>query len=211
MRNRLTIVVIALFAPLAFACQSSPEESTEPSEATESRSNLEVATFAGGCFWCMQPPFDDIDGVESTVVGYTGGDEEEPTYNQVTSGTTGHVEAVEVRYDEDEVTYGELLDVFWRSIDPTDDGGQFADRGDHYRTFVFYHDDDQRQLAEDSRAKLDETGPFDDPVVTEIEAVGTFWIAEDYHQDYSIENPEHYEQYYVGSGRAGFLEETWGD
>ncbi len=204
---RLLIPLLAACS-LLLACQSSPEEATKPSQPAE---DVGVATFAGGCFWCMQPPFDRLDGVEKTIVGYTGGDEEEPTYEQVVRGETGHVEAVEIHYDPEVISYEELLYVFWRSIDPTDDGGQFADRGDHYRTFVFYHDDHQRQLAIDSRAALDENGPFDDPVVTELVEVSTFWVGEEYHQDYYKKNPEHYEQYYVGSGRAGFLEETWGD
>ncbi len=209
---RLAALICAMVVSvLLWGCQSSPDEPTQRSEAADTEQQLDVATFAGGCFWCMQPPFDELDGVDSTVVGYTGGDMEEPTYEQVSSGQTDHVEAVEIRFDADRISYGELLEVFWRSIDPTDDGGQFADRGDHYRTFLFYHDDDQKQAARDSRQTLDEQGPFDDPVVTEIEPASTFWIAEDYHQEYYRKNPEHYQQYYEGSGRAGFLRETWGD
>ncbi len=203
MRHLTSVVILAA---LLAACQSSPDETTEASEPGE---DVEVATFAGGCFWCMQPPFDALVGVESTVVGYTGGDEEEPSYDDVLSGKTGHVEAVEIRYDSEVISYDELLDVFWRSIDPTDDVGQFADRGDHYRTFVFYHDDFQRQRAEKSRADLAKQGPFDDPLVTEIVEASTFWVAEEYHQEYYKKNPEHYEHYYRASGRAGFLEETW--
>lgn len=207
------VVIAFIVLVLAVGCQSSPDptEASEAGDRAEEDAELEVATFAGGCFWCMQPPFDELDGVESTVVGYTGGDEPEPTYSQVTGGQTGHVEAVEIRYRPAEVDYEDLLYVFWRSIDPTDDGGQFADRGDHYRTFVFYHDDTQRERAEASRAELGEEGPFEEPIVTEIVEVGEFWIAEEYHQDYYKKNPTHYESYYRGSGRAGFLEETWGE
>ena len=201
---------ILLVFIMAIACQSSGEvaESTGDVEVEEGEA---IATFAGGCFWCMQPPFDGLDGVNSTVVGYTGGEYPQPAYEEVASGATDHVEAIEVRYDPDEISYEELLYVFWRSIDPTDDGGQFADRGDHYRTFVFYHDDEQRQAAEASRDELDAQGPFDDPIVTEIVEASTFWIAEEYHQDYYLKNPDHYQSYYVGSGRAGFLQEVWGD
>ncbi len=201
-----------LFAALIFAvgCQSSG--SGEVAESTAgAEPDLAVATFAGGCFWCMQPPFDDLDGVESTVVGYTGGEMEEPVYEEVASGATDHVEAVEIRFDPEEISYEELLHVFWRSIDPTDDGGQFADRGPHYRTYVFAHDDAQFQAAEKSRDELESTGPFDDPIVTQIVDASTFWIAEEYHQKYYEKNPDHYQSYYVGSGRAGFLEAVWGD
>ncbi len=210
MLKKTITAVVATFMLVSIGCQSSPpEETTQQSEATTDES-LEVATFAGGCFWCMQPPFDELDGVDSTVVGYTGGTQEEPTYQQVSSGQTDHLEAVEVRFDPQQIGYDQLLDVFWRSIDPTDDGGQFADRGDHYRTAIFYHDDQQRQLAEASRDELDDTGPFDKPIVTPIEAVDTFWVAEEYHQDYYQKNPDHYQSYYRASGRAGFLEDTWG-
>ena len=203
--STLTMLLIAVVTMVA--CQTTTPERTEASEIESEE--LEVATLAGGCFWCMQPPFDRLEGVESTIVGYTGGVEESPVYQEVAGGQTSHVEAVQVRFDPEVVTYEEVLDVFWRSIDPTDDGGQFADRGDHYRTAIFVHDDIQRQVAEDSRDELARTGPFDDPIVTEIRQAETFWVGEEYHQDYYLKNPDHYQSYYVGSGRAGFLEDTW--
>lgn len=202
-----TLATLLLLLMTMVACQTTTPERTEASEIESEE--LEVATLAGGCFWCMQPPFDRLEGVESTIVGYTGGVEESPAYQEVAGGQTSHLEAVQVRFDPEVVSYEEVLDVFWRSIDPTDDGGQFADRGDHYRTFVFYHDDFQRQRAEKSRADLAKQGPFDDPLVTEIVEASTFWVAEEYHQEYYKKNPEHYEHYYRASGRAGFLEETW--
>lgn len=207
-RNALS-VLITLICLFALSCQSSPER-TEQSERPDAGGDVGVATFAGGCFWCMQPPFDRLDGVESTVVGYTGGEEQNPVYEEVAYGQTGHVEAIEIRFDPAVVSYEELLDVFWRSIDPTDEGGQFADRGHQYSTAIFYHDESQRQLAEASRDDLEANGPFEDPIVTPIVEAQVFWVAEEYHQKYYEKNPEHYQQYYRGSGRAGFLEETWG-
>lgn len=170
-----------------------------------------VAIFAGGCFWCMEPPFENTDGVIDVISGYTGGNIENPTYEQVTSGRTGHYEAVQVTYDPQQVSYEELLDVFWRQIDPTDNGGQFADRGTQYYTAIFYLDEDQRMEAEASRKRLDETGIFDKPVVTAVLPAEPFYRAEEYHQDYSSKNVLHYTRYKVGSGREGFLERTWKD
>ncbi len=171
----------------------------------------EMATFAGGCFWCMEPPFEKIDGVISVTPGYAGGEEENPTYQQVCSGETGHVEAVQVVFDPEKVSYQKLLEVFWRQIDPTDPGGQFADRGPQYRTAIFYHDDDQRRLAEKSKEALAGSGRFDKPISTRIEAYTTFYPAEDYHHDYYEKNPVRYQAYRQGSGRQGFLEKAWKD
>jgi len=170
-----------------------------------------VATFGGGCFWCMQPPFDSIDGVFDTTVGYSGGDEPDPTYEEVCSGRTGHVEVVRVRYDPERVAYRDLVEVFWRSIDPTQEGGQFADRGSQYRTVIFHHDDEQRRIAEESRRELHGSGIFDRPIATAIEPAELFYPAEEYHQDYYLKKSGQYEAYKRGSGRAGFLERTWGD
>ena len=170
----------------------------------------EVATFAGGCFWCMEPPFDELPGVESTTSGYTGGTEEDPTYEQVSSGTTGHAEAVRVVYDPARVSYEKLLDVFWRNIDPTAVDRQFVDVGRQYRSAIFYHDDDQKRLAEASRDRLAASGRFDGPIVTEIVPAGPFYPAEEYHQDYYRKNPIRYQWYRWGSGRDQFLEKVWG-
>jgi methionine-S-sulfoxide reductase len=191
-----------------------PAASVSPSANQASTPDLEggrfaVATFAGGCFWCMQPPFDKLAGVKSTLVGYTGGPEQHPAYEDVSRGRTGHAEAVEILFDPQMITYDELLHVFWRSIDPTTKDRQFADKGRHYRTSIFYHDEAQREAAIRSRDELQANGPFDKPIVTEIVPAQTFWIAEEYHQQYYLKNPRGYQQYYVGSGRAGFLERTW--
>jgi peptide methionine sulfoxide reductase msrA/msrB len=171
----------------------------------------EKATFAGGCFWCMEPPFETLDGVVAVVSGYTGGHTADPTYKEVSRGGTGHAEAIQITYDPARITYEELLDVLWRQIDPTDRGGQFADRGTQYRTAIFYHSEEQKRLAELSRAALEESGRFDRPVVTEIVKASTFYPAEDYHQDYSKKNANHYKRYRYGSGREQFLEKKWRD
>ncbi|HMA06062.1 MAG TPA: peptide-methionine (S)-S-oxide reductase MsrA [Methanomicrobiales archaeon] len=174
------------------------------------KAKLKKATFAGGCFWCMQPPFRMIDGVVDVVSGYAGGTKENPTYDEVSSGTTGHLEAVQVTYDPARVSYDTLLDTFWRQIDPTDPGGQFADRGSQYRTAIFYHDEEQKRLAEASKKRLEASGKFPAAVATEIRPYTNFYPAEEYHQDYDRKNPERYHQYKVLSGRERFIEKTWG-
>lgn len=171
--------------------------------------HLSVATFAGGCFWCVESAFDDIPGVHSAISGYTGGSEPEPTYQEVSSGRTGHLEAVQVRFDQSRVTYEDLLWVFWRQIDPTDGGGQFVDRGPQYRTAVFVHDADQRRIAEASVDELTASGRFPEPIVTEILTAGTFYEAESYHQDYHRANPRRYASYRGGSGRDQYLAGVW--
>lgn len=167
------------------------------------------AVFAGGCFWCTESDFEKVDGVIEAVSGYTGGRIENPTYKQVSAGGTGHVEAIKVTYDPDKVSYSQLLDVFWRHVDPTDAGGQFVDRGDQYRSVIFYATDEERQLAEASRKALAASGRFDRPVVTDILPLGIFYDAEDYHQDYYKKNSLRYKWYRSGSGRDRFLEMTW--
>ena len=171
---------------------------------------MQKATLAGGCFWCMQPVYDKLPGVVSTAVGYTGGQKKNPTYEEVSTGTTGHTEAIEVVYDPVKISYSELLDAFWRSIDPTNPRGQFADTGSQYRTAVFYHDEEQKRLALESKEDLVKSGKFDKPVATEIVPASEFYPAEDYHQKYYLKNAGHYELYKVGSGRAGFLKKLWG-
>lgn len=174
-------------------------------------SPLKTTTFAGGCFWCMEGPFEKQAGVHAVISGYTGGEEADPTYGEVSSGRTGHVEAVEIQYDPTKVTYGELVDIFWRQIDPTDPGGQFADRGSQYATAIFYQDDEERRVAEASKERLGESGRFDRPIVTPILPAEPFYPAEGYHQDYYKKNSAHYQRYREGSGRAGYLRETWDD
>jgi peptide methionine sulfoxide reductase msrA/msrB len=172
--------------------------------------NLKRATFAGGCFWCTESDFEKVAGVVEVISGYTGGHTENPTYEEVSSGVTGHAESIQVIYDPAKVSYEQLLDVFWRHIDPTDAGGQFVDRGSQYRSAIFYQNDEERRLAEESKAKLEQSGRFDKPIVTEIVKLGTFYPAEEYHQDYYKKNPLRYKYYRYGSGRDQFLEQVWG-
>jgi len=169
----------------------------------------ELATFAGGCFWCMVAPFAKLSGVIKVVSGYTGGHKENPTYEEVASKTTGHHEAVQITFDPDKISYEELLDVFWRQIDPTDPGGQFADRGEPYHTAIFYHSEEQKQKAEASKRALAASGKFDKPIATKILPAQTFYPAEEYHQDFYKKNPSHYEHYRRGSGRDDFIKKHW--
>lgn len=179
-------------------------------EASMKTGKTQRATFAGGCFWCMEHPFEELDGVIEVISGYTGGHKVNPTYREVSAGGTGHAEAVQIRYDPGKIGYRELLDVFWRNIDPTDAGGQFVDRGSQYRSAIFYHNEEQRRLAEESKRQLAKSGLFAKPIVTEIVPASTFYPAEEYHQDYASKNPLRYWFYRSGSGRDQFLEKIWG-
>ena len=170
----------------------------------------ETAIFAGGCFWCIEAPFDKYPGVLSAESGYTGGSEEDPTYKQVSSGRTKHIEAVKITYDPQQVTYEQLIEHFWRQFDPTDDGGSFYDRGHQYTSAVFYNSGEQNRIAEASKARLAASGRFDDDIVTPVRPAQTFYPAEGYHQDYYKKNPAHYNSYRTGSGRDAFIEEIWG-
>ena len=170
----------------------------------------QVATFAGGCFWCMQEDFDKVTGVAHTVAGYTGGHTVNPTYEEVSSGTTGHAESVEVIFDPKKVTYKRLLEVYWTSVDPTVKDQQFCDVGTQYRTAIFYHDEEQRKEAEASRKQIEATKPFKAPIVTAIEMAGALYPAEEYHQEYYLKNPVRYEFYRKGCGRDARLKELWG-
>jgi peptide-methionine (S)-S-oxide reductase len=171
---------------------------------------LAKATFAGGCFWCMEPPFDKLPGVVSTTSGYIGGRVQSPSYEQVSAGTTGHAEAVQILYDPRKISYAKLLEVFWKNIDPLDGGGQFCDRGSQYRSAIFVHDAEQRRVAEASRAALNGSKKLPRGVVTEIVNASTFWPAEEYHQDYYQKNPIRYKYYRNGCGRDRRLEQVWG-
>jgi peptide methionine sulfoxide reductase msrA/msrB len=175
------------------------------------RTGTATAAFAGGCFWCLEPPFAQVEGVLEVIPGYTGGHTPKPTYEEVCSGRTGHFEAVRVTYDPARVSYDRLLEIFWRQIDPTDPGGQFADRGSQYRTAVFYHNPEQKERAEKSKAELGASGVFEKPVVTAILPAGKFFPAEEHHRQYYQKCPVRYELYKRGSGRAGYLEERWGN
>jgi len=183
--------------------ESPKENSVEPNQ------ELEKATFAGGCFWCMEGPFEAQEGVKSVISGYSGGKNSNPTYENY--GKNGHVEVIQVSYDPTVVSYDELLDIFWRQIDPTDSDGQFVDRGAEYRSAIFYHDEEQQQLSEASKKKLGESGRYNKPLVTEITPFKEFYPAEDYHQDYYKTNPVRYKIYRFGSGRDQYLDNIWGE
>ncbi|WP_246017818.1 peptide-methionine (S)-S-oxide reductase MsrA [Mesobacillus subterraneus] len=172
---------------------------------------LELATFAGGCFWCMVKPFDEQAGIISVTSGYTGGTTENPTYEQVCSETTGHYEAVQITFDPVIFPYTKLLELYWQQIDPTDPGGQFFDRGQSYQTAIFYHSEEQRKLAEGSKKELENSGRFSKPIVTAILPAKTFYPAETYHQGYYKKNPERYNAYHKGSGREAFIRNNWGE
>lgn len=203
---------IFIFAVMFLGCHNSQSnESTLGNTMKNQSENSEIATFSGGCFWCTESDFEKIDGVVQVISGYSGGNEENPTYREVSSGGTGHVETVQVVYDPKRVSYKKLLDVFWRHVDPTDPGGQFVDRGPQYRTVIFYHNDEQKRLAEESRKELENSGRFDRPIVTEIIKFSKFYMAEEYHQDYYKKSPVRYKFYRYNSGRDQFLKKVWGD
>lgn len=172
---------------------------------------MESAIFAGGCFWCMVKPFDRQPGIIEVLSGYTGGTLENPTYEQVCSGKTGHYEAVKIIFDPSLYRYEKLLSIFWGQIDPTDPSGQFYDRGKSYQTAIFYQNDQQKQLAEESKQNLEKSGRFLKPIVTPILPAGPFYPAEEYHQYYYKKNPVHYQSYHIGSGRAAFIKKHWAD
>lgn len=190
----------AIFLLLSLAVAATSSHAAAGAQAT--------ATFAGGCFWCMEKPFDEIPGVISTRSGYTGGSTENPTYEQVSAGKTGHLEAVQVSYDPAKVSYQQLLDIFWRNIDPLDSRGQFCDKGGQYRSAIFYHDDEQRRRAAASKERLEKERRW--RIVTEIKPAVTFYPAEDYHQDYYRKNPVRYRFYRSNCGRDDRLKELWG-
>lgn len=206
--NRLRTILftaLILLAGIALAAKGTDQEA----KIADQDHTQMVATFAGGCFWCVEADFEKVPGVVKVISGYTGGEVVNPTYKQVSAGGTGHVEAVQVYYDPARITYEQLLDVLWRHIDPTDDGGQFVDRGSQYRSAIFYDDERQRDIAEKSKRALQQSGRFDKPIVTEILPFKTFYVAEDYHQDYYKNHPIRYRYYRWNSGRDQFLEKVW--
>ncbi|MCF8069266.1 MAG: peptide-methionine (S)-S-oxide reductase MsrA [Desulfobacterales bacterium] len=202
---------ITIIAVILFSIYGTGVCGDDMTEVKKKEKQYETATFAGGCFWCMEHPFDKLPGVISTTSGYIGGQKKNPTYKEVSAGGTGHAEAVEIIYDPSEITYEKLLDEFWRNIDPTQKNGQFVDIGRQYRSGIFYHNEAQKKAAELSKKTLSESGRFNKPIVTEIVAASIFYNAEDYHQDYYQKNPIRYKYYRYGSGRDKFLEKTWGD
>ncbi len=200
----ILLAVVGMTGYALVQAQSTPPAKAKPANAA-------VAIFAGGCFWCMEGPFDVLDGVVSTTSGYTAGTKKDPTYQEVSSGRTGHTEAVQIVYDPAKVSYEKLLEVFWHNIDPTVKNRQFCDSGSHYRSGIFYLNDAQKKAAEASKVTLDKSKPFKDPIVTEITMATTFYPAEEYHQDYYVKNPVRYRFYRQGCGRDARLKELWGD
>ena len=209
--KRYLIVILSLAAVFLGSYQVMSMDRKMEKPMMEKPQQTKTAVFAGGCFWCTESDFEKVDGVIEVVSGYSGGREENPTYKQVSAGGTGHVEAVRVTYDPTRISYEDLLAVFWRHVDPTDPGGQFVDRGAQYRSLIFYGDESEKRLAEASRDRLALSGQFDKPIATEILPLGTFYEAEDYHQDYYKKNPLRYKWYRSGSGRDRFLEKAWAD
>lgn len=205
------LLVIGLFVTgVNFAKDKPVEKMTKEKSTAMTKANEGLATFAGGCFWCTESDFEKIDGVIEAVSGYTGGHVTNPTYEQVSAGRTGHTEAIQVRYNPKKVTYTELLDVFWRTMDPTDPKGQFVDRGSQYRPGIFYHDAEQKSLAEASRDRLAQSGRFKKPLQTEITRFEKFYEAEEYHQNYYKTHALRYKYYRQNSGRDQFLRKIWG-
>ena len=202
--NKAIPVLIVVTALMTFTTVSL---CAEPAQTD----SVKTAILAGGCFWCIQPAFDKAPGVVKTVVGYSGGTEPNPTYELVTSEKTQHRESLQITYDSTKISFAQLLDIYWRQINPTQSDGQFTDIGPSYRAAIFVGNDEERKIAEDSKAKLGKSGKFDKPIVTEILPATKFWPAEDYHQQYYRKNPEHFEAFEKGSGRVSFEKKTWGE
>ncbi len=203
MQLRLLVILTGLLLLIGGDTMSEKNDTNE-------NTKLQKATFAGGCFWCMEDAFEKLDGVVDVISGYTGGQQENPTYEEVCSGTTGHYEAIQITFDPSKISYNDLLDFFWRQIDPTDAGGQFADRGSQYRTAIFHHNEEQKVLAEKSKDELEKSKRFDKPIVTRILPLTKFFEAEEYHQGYARKKMMQYGLYKKGSGREQFLKEKWG-
>ena len=202
-RIRVALLMFLAAGTISLSGQESPTVADGEGQA------LEKATFAGGCFWCMEPPFDKLAGVVSTTSGYIGGHQDNPTYAEVSAGTTGHAEAVEVLYDPEQISYAQLLEVFWRNIDPLAVDRQFCDAGSQYRSAIFYHDAEQGRLAQESKDRLGHSGRFSEPIVTQIVPASAFYAAEDYHQDYYLKNPLRYRVYRYTCGRDQRLADVW--
>lgn len=211
--NKLFASMLSLLLGFLIACGNSPTE-TEVSQSDQEKisdykGKTQLATFAGGCFWCVEAPFEDIDGVVAVVSGYSGGKEKNPTYGEVSAGKTSHKESVQITFDPEIISYAELVDIFWQTYDPTDIGGSFYDRGTQYESAIFFHDSEQKKVAEDSKAALDKSGKFEKPIATPIIKYSNFYAAEDYHQDYYKKNPTEYYAYRNGSGRDAFIKAHW--
>ncbi len=211
LRQTVTFSILLLFSVISVSCGNPSASLADPAPAIERNDGLAEAIFAGGCFWCMEKPFDKLDGVVSTTSGYTGGKLENPTYKQVSAGRTGHTEAMQVVYDPEKVSYEKLLSVFWHNIDPLDPKGQFCDKGSQYRSGVFYGNEEEKALAEASKAELETMEPFDQGIATEITMASAFYPAEDYHQNYYETNAVRYNFYRKACGRDRRLEQLWGE
>ena len=209
MRNSLMSLFLGTVL-FSLGAQPNREESGLPPKADAVLAGFDKATLAGGCFWCMESPYEKLQGVAKVISGYTGGRVKNPTYEQVTTGTTGHLEAVQVYFNPKIISYETILEFYWRQFDPTDDGGSFGDRGEQYTSAIFYHSEEQRSAAEDSKQRLGASGKYDRPIVTSIRRAEVFYPAEDYHQDYYKKNFLRYENYRRGSGRTGYLATIWG-
>jgi peptide methionine sulfoxide reductase msrA/msrB len=214
--KKLSILSIIIFFSTLQCIQSEENYTSEGAESVQKTAILPIetereakATFAGGCFWCMESPFEKLNGVKAVISGYTGGHKENPTYKEVSSGITGHFEAIQVIYDPSQISYPELLDVFWMQVDPTDPGGQFVDRGQQYTTAIFYHSTQQKEQAEASKTALEQSGRYTASLVTPIKKASQFYRAEDYHQDYYKKNPIRYKFYRFNSGRDRYLKSIW--
>ena len=215
-KSKFSYLMIALIASLILACSgaSTPTDTKNPLEELESpkevfSSSQQVATFAGGCFWCVEAPFEDLNGVISVVSGYAGGKEKNPTYGEVAAGKTSHRESVQITFDPEVISYAELVDIFWQTFDPTDVGGSFFDRGTQYESAIFYQNDQQKKVAEESKKRLDQSRRFSKPVITPLLKFTNFYPAEDYHQDYYKKSPQDYYAYRRGSGRDAFIQKHW--
>lgn len=209
----VTFGVLMFFAIIAYVESTSDHNGKElaMTDKNEISVKYEIATLAGGCFWCLESDLEKIPGVLKVISGYSGGNVEDPSYDEVSKGETGHREVVQVYFDPDKISYREILEYYWKIFNPTDAGGSFNDRGEQYTSAIFYHDDSQKQIAEETRSELEQSGKFDRPVVTPIIKFEKFWTAEEYHQDYYLKHPTRYKFYRTLSGRNGFIEDNWGD
>jgi peptide methionine sulfoxide reductase msrA/msrB len=211
MRLKTALIILAVGLCVSVVTAANWARPAPAKKVAAMDAKIESAIFAGGCFWCVEANFEKVDGVVEVLSGYTGGSKENPTYQEVCSHTTGHLEAVKVTYDSNQVTYDDLLEVFWRTVDPTDAGGQFVDRGEPYASAIFVANEDQRQHAQASKQRLADSGRFAEPLVTPIRDAAKFFVAEDYHQDYYHTHPLKYQAYRFGSGRDQFIAKVWGD
>ena len=216
--SKLLLILFAVFLLVQFVWNNAGGVATRANKGDEksnkmmiSSENLDTATVAGGCFWCVEASFDEVPGVVAAISGYAGGTQKNPTYEKVSSGGTGYAESVQIIYDPALISYSELLDIFWKSIDPTDPGGSFYDRGSQYRSAIFYHNQEQKELAEMSKKEVEALKVFDKPIVTEIVPFTGFYKAEDYHQNFWKTHPERYHEYRKGSGRDDFIKKHWGN